>query len=569
MTLPSAARDKTRTWLTLAACAFAYLYVAPLFPAINNPNENVRFYMTAAIVDDGTYEISGPRRRWGWTNDAAEIAGRFYSVKAPGTSFLAVPTYAAYRQFTRLSGTSWDKTTALYLCRLTTVTLPCFLFLVFFYRFMQRATPYKWANDAVFFSVALGSLFYGYGLLLVSHSTSGAAGFLAFALMFQGRRRVWQGMSRKTAAAAGLATAGVTFFEYPGLIISLCLTSYALIAIRPFPRLIWFIAGALLPTLAMMHFQNAAFGSPWTPGHLHVENPAFRAVHEQGFFGATGFHTEAATGLLFDPAFGLFPLTPIFVFAPLGFLALLGQRHTRVDAAVVLAACVTTVFAIATMDHWRGGWTLGPRYLCGLVPFLAWPAVVGLATIAAKWSTIARTLSLTAVLSALVASGIPSAYYPHIPEPFEKPLGELFWPLIAHGFAPLNGGHMLGLVGSWSMAPWGLAMLLAAVVLCVSHGTTARMPSTFRTVFVLASALVLTAGWLHGLARPNAEEPRQSLALVTNHWHPKGGDVASRLALRLKAAPDRSGFRRLGDIYEKEARHDLAARARNRARRIR
>ena len=35
----------------LALCAFAYLYVFPYQAQLNNPNENVRFYMTAAIVE--------------------------------------------------------------------------------------------------------------------------------------------------------------------------------------------------------------------------------------------------------------------------------------------------------------------------------------------------------------------------------------------------------------------------------------------------------------------------------------------------------------------------------------
>ena len=88
-----------------------WLYVFPYFASLSNPNENVRLYMTAALVDEGSYEISSIRQRWGWVNDAAcvqDVVGvlspctgvmpqggerRYYSVKAPLASFLAIPGY--------------------------------------------------------------------------------------------------------------------------------------------------------------------------------------------------------------------------------------------------------------------------------------------------------------------------------------------------------------------------------------------------------------------------------------------------------------------------------------------
>ena len=51
--------------------AFVLLYVFPCFPTLNNPNENVRFYMTASLVEDGTYAIDAVRALWGRVNDGA------------------------------------------------------------------------------------------------------------------------------------------------------------------------------------------------------------------------------------------------------------------------------------------------------------------------------------------------------------------------------------------------------------------------------------------------------------------------------------------------------------------
>src|SRR5687767_7718645 len=95
--------SRRHSLIAVALCACAYLYVFPYQWRLNNPNENVRFYMTAALVEEGRYEIDGMRKRWGWVNDAAIHGGHVYSVKAPGASLLAVPGYALYHGLTRAS----------------------------------------------------------------------------------------------------------------------------------------------------------------------------------------------------------------------------------------------------------------------------------------------------------------------------------------------------------------------------------------------------------------------------------------------------------------------------------
>ena len=118
---PPAATTKrrSRTWAAIAICAAVYLYAFPYQPEVNNPNENVRFFMTAAIVDEGTYAIDAIRARWGWVNDAAVYEGHVYSVKAPGTSLMGVPGYWLYRRWCDLRGAPLDRTTALWVVRMS------------------------------------------------------------------------------------------------------------------------------------------------------------------------------------------------------------------------------------------------------------------------------------------------------------------------------------------------------------------------------------------------------------------------------------------------------------------
>lgn len=513
-------RDRWRPWLACAVCTIAYLYAAPLFPAINNPNENVRFYMTAALVEEGSYEISTMRQRWGWTNDAAELDGRYFSVKAPGTSFVGLPGYALARWLSERGLLSWHRDTALWLCRVTATTIPSLLFLLFLFQFLGRHVPVPWIRDCVFYAVALGSNFYGYSLNFVSHSTSAALAFFAFANLFESKLGRPMGPGR--AIATGLGAAGVTFFEYPGLIISVVLSGYALVTLKR-RHLLWFMLGAVIPTLAMMHFQNAAFGSPFKPGHLHVENPAFRSVHEQGFFGANALHLDALGGLLFSPAYGLFPLTPVLAFSAFGFFRMFRERRTRHAATVLLLCTSLTALAIATMLHWRGGWTIGPRYLVALVPLLAWPSACGLLAIEARFPRFAMGLAFALLAVSLVASGLPSAYYPHVPESFTRPLPELFFPLLRLGYAPLNLGQWFGLQGLASMAPWALAMIAPLVVL-------AKTRPTWSGRSVLTAALIL-GGFALLLGVPQRSDPPAVLTLVMDRWHPPHGPQATEQGL--------------------------------------
>lgn len=542
------ARPSTgRTLAAVALCAFAYLYVFPYYPRINNPNENVRFYMTAAIVEQGTYRIDALRQRWGWVNDAAVFEGHHYSVKAPGTSFLGVPGYALYDW---IAGDRYDPTVALWVVRVTATILPMLVFLFFFHRWLGERTRHPVVRDTVFLSVALGSLLFGYAYMFASHTTSAAVAFGAFMILYDARRRGHLGNG--LAFTAGLFAAGATLFEYPCFVVSAILCVYALFALRPWRRLAPFVAGALVPTLAMMHFQWSAFGNPLTPGHLYVENPAFRHGHEQGFYGADAFHPEAAWDLLFDFRLGLFALTPLLALALPGFVLLLARRRERVDATFASIACVTMYVVICFMNNWPGGWSIGPRYLAVIVPFMAWATVATLDAVADVAPRFAGGIGIGCTAASMVAAGIPSMYYPHLPPGLDWPLGHLFFLLIRHDYAPANAGNLLGWYGSASMVPM-LLLLLFALGWALFTRRRPRDRAAMAGVAVLAAALFLLP---HFRAPPRDHRADQSVAFITRTWYPAGHDRASRMLedLQHERHAEPQEYRHLADLYTQEGR---------------
>ena len=539
--------SQRRRWLLLALVAAAYLYPFPYHPPINNPNENVRFYMTAALVEEGTYCIDAERKRWGWVNDAAAYKGRHFSVKGPATSLLGIPGYAAAWAWGKAQGKPTDRHLALWLCRLTGSILPALAFLWFLLPWLGRRCGSAVLRDATWLTVAVGSLFYGYALIFVSHSLAAASGFSA--LMLLSRIPGDAQKARREAFLAGFFAAGVTAAEYPGVVITLALCVLALVQLRTIHDLLRFAAGAAIPTLAVMHMQWRSFDNPFSPGHLHMENVAFRAFHERGLFGADAFHADAAFQLLFSEGFGLLPLSPLLLFALPGLVLLAIRPVGRNVAWAAIAASVGLWLECAFLSNWRGGWTIGARYLAPLVPFVAWAALVGLDALWRFRPRLAEAAAVGSLAVGMLASGLPSAWYPHLPEAFDRPLPQLFFRLLEGGYVPETAASLLGVYGLVAALPLALIAVTMLILVGGAH-TWPTLPLPFTRKLLMASplwsrrlaggALVAAVLLIPLIQDPSAHKRHAALddarAFVIQHWHPPGHDYVARL----RAQPSRS-----------------------------
>jgi len=532
------------TWIVVALCAVAYLYSFPYHPKIGNPNEKLRVYMTASLVEEGELAVNTMRKRWGWVNDAAKRDGKYYSVKAPGTSFLGVPGYAAVVALTP-EGEKPNLHRATWVLRVTASILPILFFLFFFHRFLRRSVFRMWTADAVVLSLALGSGFFASTMLFASHATAGACvgGALMWLVGAQQRGHI----TRRAAFFAGLLTAGVTWFEYHGLVASLALSAFALVAVRPTVRLLPFAVGGILPALSMMWFQWRAFGNPLTPGHKLLENQSLVKDHQAGFWGISEIHWEALGGLTFEPGFGLFPMTPIFLLAFPGFFFLVRSRRWKGAAWTALAATLLTWMLISTMGLWHGGWTVGPRYLVLCMPLIAWGAVAGLDQLALKRPALALGVALGSLATALITSGIASAWYPHTPRNITNPVTQLFVPALRDGYAPYNLLNFVGLWGTLSMAPL-LLVAIAALWLASRRFEERRRRVALVAVAVFAVSMApQLIPWNH--------KGDDAVAHSLRNWSPPGNDAAALLEARRGAEGDSVELLdKLQVVYEREHR---------------
>lgn len=505
-------------WLVLAV----YLTVFPFLPALNNPNENTRVYLTMALVDHGTFRLDEVVRRHGWTNDMARVPdgdGRphYAAAKGPFLSYLGVPIYATQRGILALVGqgppgpgapaseaAAWLKKTTLVL-QFFGVHLPCGLFLLALERRLRRWSADPTLRLAAVAAVGLGTNFLAYSFSFVSHAWSAVAAFLALDTIARERLRARADPRRASPAAALLAglLAGLpTLLEYQGAVLSLILGLYGLSIFRRPRTSLLFVAGALVNGLALLLFQWKSFGSPWRSGVLFMENPAFRAGWAQGFLGFSYPRREALAGLLFDGGYGLFGTSPWLWLGLAGGLAPAlawgvgrGRRERQLQIVVATAMFWALTLLMASGNMWRGGWTIGPRYL-GAAPGLL--VVPGLALAEALARRLGREPLRAAAgalsLASFLRGGAIGLLVVTLPESIVRPLPQIVVPFLRERVAPHHLLELAGIRGPW---PWHLtaAAALGAVLVAV---VASRGPRSVRALrgglaVILAAVLVIPA----------------------------------------------------------------------------
>jgi hypothetical protein len=449
-----------RSWLSrhgwLIAIAAAYLYVFPYFPKIHSANELPRVYLVKAMAEDGTFAIDRGVARWGATADVSPWGGHQYSNKAPGSSMLVVPVYAAVRAVggePGLAATMW-------LCRVVAGVIPMLLFLVLLDRFLARWAVEAAVRRLVLVAYALGSMAMTYSILYISHQLAAVCVGAAWILALDhaaGQRGV------RAMAAAGLLAGASVLVEYQAAFALPAVAAHVVWKLRGRPRRelaraigVAAVAGAI-PIAALLGYHDACFGHPLRTGY--DASQTFAGYHQQGFLGITELRWEAFRGSTVAPDNGLFALSPWWLLAIPGAVVLWRRRERDVVIACGSIAVVYLLF-ISSINFWRGGWSVGPRYITVMLPFLlplvaAAVAAAAAAGVRLPWR---RTLLLGAAAGAIAAGIViyvaATATFPHWPDRYRAPLYEVTFRLLADGLAAPSLGSWLGLGGVAGVVPY-------------------------------------------------------------------------------------------------------------------
>jgi hypothetical protein len=433
----------------LIAIAAAYLYVFPYFPKIRSANELPRVYLVQAMAAEHRFEIDTGARRFGATADVSPSRGHQYSNKAPGSSMLALPVYAAVQA---VAGEP-SLPVAMWICRVTAGILPMLAFLWLLGGYLERFAPDPRVRRLVVVAYAFGSLAMTYSVLFYSHQLAaaciGSAWILAHDVV--DKRRSWRAMF-----AAGAFAGAAPLVDYQAVFAALPIAVYVVVRMRAWPwreiaRAVGGAgAGAIVPIGILLAYHKVCFGSPWSTGY--DASTTFAHFHQQGFLGITELRWEAFWGSLFRPDNGLFFLAPWLLLAIPGAVLLARRDGDRGTAAVGIAVVVIYVLFISSINFWRGGWGVGPRYVTAMLPFML-PMVAALLQ-----ALLARPLALAVAASTIVVGvavyALSTATFPYWPDNVRHPMFEVMFRLLGDGLVAPNLATALGLGGLPSLVPY-------------------------------------------------------------------------------------------------------------------
>ena len=427
-----------------------------LFPPFANPNELSRFEMVYAFVEDGTFRIDHAVSVLGDHEDKAVSGGHFYSNKAPGLAFAAIPVYRFLRVFFPPPRSGGGGLLFL-LLRLTTVSLVCVVALARLSRRLGEAS--RRGGALVLLAIALGTSYLYYGRSFFGHAWSGALLFLAWdSLRGAEERNARRGAGILTIAAGFLAGwAMISEYTLAPIVLFLLLRSGAR---RAWRRPALFSVGAGFPLLLLLAYQALCFGSPFTPSYAREAFPAYANLARQRFFGFGLPDPRTLANLLFHPARGVLLFSPFFLWTAGGLVRWWRSREDRPDCLFVLGAVVALPVLLSAYPNWHGGWSLGSRYL---VPVFL---LAGLAVVRGLETPLSRGLFLAATTFSVANHALLTLSWPHFPidMPWPAATGSLWF--LGHGWVaphlgPSSGmGDTLAVVLTVAAAAAGVFMVI-------------------------------------------------------------------------------------------------------------
>lgn len=176
---------------------------------------------------------------------------------------------------------------------------------------------------------------------------------------------------------AGLLGGLAFLCDYSGALMTGMVGLYALIKRRDesgswgrgFLDSLWYGLGALPGVLLLWFYQWAAFGSWWRPPQ-HWMPPVEWA--DIGYQGVGGFSFELLRALLFEPRYGLFVTSPLFLLALAAPFLAWRRRGFLPRREMLLCLIVSAVFVVffSFVQYTRLQWVTGIRYLAAILPFM-------------------------------------------------------------------------------------------------------------------------------------------------------------------------------------------------------
>jgi hypothetical protein len=455
---------------------FVYAY---FFPRWADWNQNTRLNLTLALVETGSIAIDPYHEN---TGDKLYYQGHYYSDKAPGLSFAAVPIYAVMHPILnsppiaglldRLgsspslaatlnpdgSGVSREKivfAAAQYLFTVLLVSLPSALLGLMLFRFMARFIANPWPRLGLALAYGLGTPALPYSTVFYSHQLGAVLTFAAFFLVYRIR---WEAAPRWHLWLAGALLGFSIMSENPTLIMAAAIGLYAVFGLRDWKAGLPLALSALPFILLWLGYNYARFGDALELGYQY--HATFTAHAQAGPAGFAGFRWQALWDITFSPYKGLFFRSPFLLLALPAFLMFWQQKRWRLELITALVIVVLYFFHAASFYDWGGGHTAGPRYLVAMLPFMTFPLALVVSLPVWRW-LFAALASISVLL--INAEAMAGQHFPY--QEMRNPWTEYILPSWQNGDIARNLGTVVGLSSWYSLIPLVLVLGVAAWIL--------------------------------------------------------------------------------------------------------
>jgi hypothetical protein len=468
--------ERKKEWLLFAILLTCYAY---FFPRWASWSQNSRLDLVMAIVDRGTLAIDEYYQN---TGDYAYYNGHYYSDKAPGLSFLAIPFYMVFKEAASTSPVAWlmDKVAhssafdatlreggtgllsqkiyfaiALYFVTFFTISIPSALLGVLLYRVLGFFIETERPRFFTALTYGLATPAFPYAGMFFSHQLVAFLLFGAFYLIF--RRRKTQ-ISHWQLVVVGLFLGWSVITEYPAALIAGGVALYALWSQRAIRTVLWIAVGAFAPGILLMAYDWAIFGSILPKGYFY--SALYTEKHHTGFLSLTYPRPDALWGITFGSFRGLFFLAPVLLLAVVGFGIWLRKRVYMPEWSLCTWAVISFLLFNGSSIMWEGGFAVGPRYLLPMLPFMAIGLGVAWGALTMHWAgwLIAGILTLWSVVCVWIETISGQSF----PDWTLNPLFNYSLPKFVSGDIARNLGMGLGLHGHWSLIPLVIVVVVIA-----------------------------------------------------------------------------------------------------------
>ncbi|MFB3895517.1 MAG: hypothetical protein ACE14V_04355 [bacterium] len=450
----------------LLLIAYSYVWHKPSW------NDLGRYDLIMAIVDQGTVSIDAYEQN---TGDKAIFNGHFYSDKGPAPALLGVPIYWILNQFQALFGLTqiehmvslliWF--TKYIIIRILVISLPSAILGVILYRLLNLVMEDKKYALILTIAYSLGTMAFPYSTLFYGHQLAAAFIFFSFYLLYQLKRKpaAIEIISRsKSAFFSGLFLGLAVMTEYPVVLLAVVITIYAILIFntqkkfaKPF---VYYCIGCGIPLIILLYYNSLCSGNPFQFGYFQVAGEQFRQEMAKGIVGITYPKLDALFGITFSPYRGLFMINPILLLAFPGFYYFYKNKGYRPEFWICIIAVILFFLFNASYYMWWGGWTIGPRHLIPIIPFL----IIPIAFIPFKKMINKYLLSILITCSILFMF-IGTMIDPQVPDDIRRlswsPIFGYSLPQLLAGNVYANLGTMLGLIGLTSVLPLLLVIIIS------------------------------------------------------------------------------------------------------------